>query len=238
MAVEVFRRKADLNDYNCKQGGRLTENDCAYRIIRLSDLVSPPQAPWPATVELGSQKPKIAATRAEALPRDGAGRLASGAGFPPAVEDLLQTGLELRDRYKQGEISERGMGIATGKLEAKLDRMLETHRRNPANQRLARHLEHEQHWLFTFLHCFGWDASNNAAERTIRGMVIARRVWGGSRTWEGARTHQVLASVLRTCWQQGKDVFTRCVRLLRAPRNVMLDIVPGRTEPRHSQMHA
>ena len=52
-------------------------------------------------------------------------------------------------------------------------------------------------------------------------------MWGGNRTWEGARTQQILVSVLRTCWQQGKDAFTRCVRLLRAPRAVILDIVPG-----------
>jgi transposase len=147
--------------------------------------------------------------------------------FPRAVEHLLRTGLELRDRYARGEISKHGRRTATGKLEAKLERMLETRRRNPANRRLARHLEHEQLWLFTFLHCLGLDATNNAAERAIRGMVIARKVWGGSRTWEGARTHQILASVLRTCWQQGKDAFTRCVRLLRAPQTVILDIVPG-----------
>jgi len=147
--------------------------------------------------------------------------------FPRAVEHLLQTGLELRDRQERGEITRHGMRTATGKLEAKLDRMLETRRRNSANHRLARHLEHEQLWLFTFLHCFGLDATNNAAERAIRGMVIARKVWGGSRTWQGARTHEILASVLRTCWQQGKDAFTRCVRLLCAPRSVILDIVPG-----------
>ncbi|MBM3815241.1 MAG: IS66 family transposase [Acidimicrobiia bacterium] len=147
--------------------------------------------------------------------------------FPRAVENLLLTSLELRDRYERGEVSERGLSIATGKLEAKLDRMLETRRRNPANRRLARHLEHERLWLFTFLHCPGLDATNNAAERAIRGMVIARKVWGGNRTWEGARTQQILVSVLRTCWQQGKDAFTRCVKLLRAPRAVILDIVPG-----------
>jgi transposase len=151
----------------------------------------------------------------------------SALAFPRAVEDLLQTSLELRDRYAQGEISERGMSIATGKLEAKLERMLETHRPNRANRRLAHHLEHELLWLFTFLHCPGLDATNNAAERAIRGMVIARKVWGGNRTWEGARTHQILASVLRTCWQQGKDAFTRCVKLLHATRPVILDIVTG-----------
>jgi len=149
------------------------------------------------------------------------------AAFPRDVEHLLQTSLELRDRYEQGEISEHGMSIARGRLEAKLDRMLETHRRNAANRRLARHLAHEQLWVFTFLHCPGLDATNNGAERAIRGMVIARKVWGGNRTWQGARTQQILASVLRTCWQQGKDAFTRYVKLLRAPRTVILDIVPG-----------
>jgi transposase len=147
--------------------------------------------------------------------------------FPRAVELLLQTGLEVRDRYERGAISEHGMRTATGKLQAKLDQMLETRRRNAANHRLARHLEHELLWLFTFLHCPGLDATNNAAERAIRGMVIARKVWGGNRTWEGARTQEILVSVLRTCWQQGKDAFTRGVRLLRAPRTVILDIVPG-----------
>jgi transposase len=147
--------------------------------------------------------------------------------FPQAVEDLLEVSLELRDRHERGEVSERGLAIATGKLEAKLDRMLATRRRNPANRRLARHLQHERLWLFTFLHCCGLDATNNAAERAIRGMVIARKVWGGNRTWNGARTHQILGSVLRTCWQQGKDAFTRCIKLLHTPRSVILDIVPG-----------
>jgi transposase len=147
--------------------------------------------------------------------------------FPRAVEQLLRSSLELRERYAAGEISEHGRRTVTGKLETKLDRILETRRQNAANRRLARHLDHEQLWLFTFLHCFGLDATNNTAERAIRGMVIARKVWGGSRTWAGAHTHQILASVLRTCWQQGKDAFTRGVRLLRAPRGVILDIVPG-----------
>jgi transposase len=151
----------------------------------------------------------------------------AAAAFPLAVEDLLQTSLQLRDRYARGEISEHGMRTASGRLEAKLDGMLAIRYRNPANRRLARHLTHEQPWLFTFLHCFGLDATNNAAERAIRGMVIARKVWGGNRTWEGARTQQVLVSVLRTCWQQGKDAFGRMVSLLRTRRSMILDIVPG-----------
>jgi len=151
----------------------------------------------------------------------------AAAAFPLAVQDLLQRSLALGGRYERGEISEHGRRTATGRLEAELDRMLERRYRNPANQRLAGHLRHEQPWLFSFLDCPGLEATNNAAERALRGMVIARKVWGGNRTWEGARTQQVLVSVLRTCWQQGKDAFTRLVSLLRAPRAMILDLVPG-----------
>jgi len=152
---------------------------------------------------------------------------AAAAAFPLAVKGLLQTSLELRDRYQRGEISAHGLKTVTGRVEAELDRMLEKSYRNPANRRLARHLLHEQPWIFTFLHCPGLDATNHRAERAIRGMVIARKVWGGNRTWKGAHTQEVLVSILRTSWQQGKDAFTRGVKLLRAPRAMILDIVPG-----------
>jgi transposase len=156
-------------------------------------------------------------------------RIASpaAAAFPLAVKGLLQSSLELRDRYERGEVSEHGLRTASGRLKAELDRKLDKHYRHPANRRLARHLEHEQPWLFTFLHCPGLDATNHEAERAIRGMVIARKVWGGNRSWEGARTQQVLVSVLRTCWQQGKDAFALLVGLLRTPQSALLEIVPG-----------
>jgi transposase len=149
------------------------------------------------------------------------------AAFPLAVKGLLQTSLELRDRYERGEVSEHGLRTATGRVEAKLERTLEKHYRNPANQRLANHLLHQQPGIFTFLRCPGLDATNHAAERALRGMVIARKVWGGNRTWKGAHTQEVLVSVLRTCWQQGQDAFALLVSLLRARQVRILDIVPG-----------
>jgi len=151
----------------------------------------------------------------------------AAAAFPLAVQSLLQTALQLRDRYQQSAVSEHGLRTATGRLETKLDRLLEKSYRHLGNRRLARHLEHERPWWFTFLYCPGLEATNHAAERAIRGMVIARKVWGGNRTWAGAQTQQILVSVLRTCWQQGKDAFARLVSLLRSPSAVTLDIVPG-----------
>jgi hypothetical protein len=72
--------------------------------------------------------------------------------------------------------------LRTGRLEARLDQLLEKTYRHPANHRLAKHLEQEPPYLFTFLYCPGLDATNHEAERAIRSMVIARKVWGGNRT--------------------------------------------------------
>jgi hypothetical protein len=65
-------------------------------------------------------------------------------------------------------------------VEAKLDRMLETGYRNPANRRLARHLEHERRWLFSFLYCPGLEATNNIAERAIRAWSSRARCGAGT----------------------------------------------------------
>lgn len=151
--------------------------------------------------------------------------------FPQAVLELLLDSLGLRDRHQQGLVSAHGLAVATGRLQARLDRLLATRLRNAANQRLARHLEHEQPHLFTFLYCPGLAATNNFAERAIRPMVVARKTWGGNRTWKGARTQQILASVLRTCRQQGKDAFQQLVTLLRSPRSVLLDLEPASLSP-------
>jgi transposase len=152
---------------------------------------------------------------------------AATARFPLAVMQLLGKGLALRDRYSRQKISEHGLGVATGRLEASMDRLLSKAFRDAANRRLAKHLRHEQPWLFTFLHCPGIDATNNAAERALRPAVIARKTWGGNRTGNGARTQQILISILSTCRQQGKDSFDRITSLLLSPVPRVLDIVPG-----------
>jgi transposase len=155
----------------------------------------------------------------------------AAARFPVAIATLLQQGLLLRDRYQEGAVSAHGLAVATGRLEAKLDRLLHRHFRCPENQKLAKHLRHEQPHLFTFLRCPGLHATNNFAERAIRLMAMTRKTWGGNRTANGARTQQILASVLRTCWQQGKSVFDQLVRLLRSAQPNLLEIVPVSLSP-------
>ena len=61
----------------------------------------------------------------------------------------------------------------------------------------------------------GMDATNWRAELAIQIGVILLKVWGGSRTWVGARAQAVLMSVWRTCWQQGHSALDFLSQLLR-----------------------
>ena len=140
---------------------------------------------------------------------------------------MLLEGLSLRDRYARHEISTHGLHVTTGRLVAHMDRLLSKTFRDPANRRLAKHLRHEQPWLFTFLHCPGIEATNNAAERALRPAVVARKTWGGNRTENGAKSQQILISVLATCRQQGKDSFDRITQLFRSPIPIVLDLIPN-----------
>jgi transposase len=151
---------------------------------------------------------------------------AAAARFPQAVIESLVEGLALRDRYARQEISLHGLYVATGRLVAKMDRLLSKTFRDPANRRLAKHLRHEEPWLFTFLYCPGIEATNNAAERALRPAVVARKTWGGNRTENGAKTQQILISILATCRQQGKDSLARIAQLLFSPTPIVLDLVP------------
>jgi len=156
----------------------------------------------------------------------------SAARLPRAIMDLLQQALALRDRYRDGKLSRHGLAVATGRLEASMDRWLDKPYRSAPNRRLAKHLSHERPHLFTFLRCPGGiHATNNAAERALRPAVVARKTWGGNRTHQGAETQKILASVLRTCRQQGKEAFGRLTALLRSPHPVILDIVPASHSP-------
>jgi hypothetical protein len=88
------------------------------------------------------------------------------------VQAILQQALQLRDRRQQGQISQRGVAIARGRLETRLDGMLERRLRSPQNRRLANHLLREREALFTFLNCPGLEATNWRAEQAIRPMVV------------------------------------------------------------------
>ena len=153
---------------------------------------------------------------------------AAAARFPLVVKAILEKGLALRDRYQNKEISAHGLWTATGRLEAELDRLLMRGYRDPANRRLANHLWRERPYLFTFLYCPGLDATNNAAERALRPLVVARKNWGGNRTERGARAQAVLSSILMSARQQKKNPMDVLIELLVSKdKNKILGLVPA-----------
>ena len=145
----------------------------------------------------------------------------------PQVAELLRTGLDLRDRHTAGEVSTHGLAVARGRLENQLTGLIFPPKRNAANERLARHLWAHRDDLFTFLRQPVLDATSWQAELAIRFGVLLRKVWGGSRTWAGARAQSVLMSVWRTCWQQGRSALDFLSQLLRGTRGHLLSDRPA-----------
>lgn len=70
--------------------------------------------------------------------------------------------------------------------------------------------------LLTFVADPAVPPDNNLAERSLRPLVIARKVSGGTRSAEGSRVRMALASLFATWTAQGKDPLAACHQLLLA----------------------
>src|SRR5437588_325212 len=202
--------------------------------VRMNKDLAMPHADVAAVLRDGFQLQVNRSTIARAVDR--AKKLiesasARAARFPLRVQEVFKQALALAERYKNKEISLHGLLTATGRLEVKLDRVLNNPGRDPANRRFRNHLDHERPYLFTFLYCPGLDATNNVSERAIRALIGARKNWGGNRTPRGARAQAVLTSILQTAKQQGKKPFAVLLELLCGrDQHKILDLVPGTRE--------
>jgi hypothetical protein len=82
---------------------------------------------------------------------------------------------------------------------------------------LAKRLRTHLPELFTFVRDPHVDSTNNAAERSLRPLVIARKISGGTRSPTGSTTHMILHSLCATARLQGKDPTAVCRQILLAP---------------------
>jgi hypothetical protein len=80
-------------------------------------------------------------------------------------------------------------------------------------KRLRKYLEE----LFTFVRDPQVDPTNNAAERILRPLVIARKLSGGTRSAAGSTIRMVLYSLCATARFQSKDPTAICQQILLAP---------------------
>jgi len=148
--------------------------------------------------------------------RRGAARL------PRAIQAVLQKGLATRDRYEQGEISPHGLQVAAGRLTTELGRVVDGVFTHDGNRRLANFLYDHLYEVFAYLRHPSMAATNYRGEQSIRLAVVNRKVWGGNRTWPGARAQSVLMSVIGTCLLRFIDPLSFLTNALTSPTPLLL----------------
>lgn len=82
---------------------------------------------------------------------------------------------------------------------------------------LAKRLLRHQEELFQFVLRPGVPADNNLAERSLRPLVIMRKISGGTRSAEGSKTRFTLASLFGTWHARGLNPFEACLTALQQP---------------------
>ena len=92
---------------------------------------------------------------------------------------------------------------------------------HPCHALAKRILRHEDE-LFQFVVVEGLSADNNLAERSIRPLVVIRKISGGSRSAEGTKTRMTLASLFRTWQARGLNSYAECLKLLTQPMTAQL----------------
>jgi hypothetical protein len=60
-------------------------------------------------------------------------------------------------------------------------------------------------------------SDNNAAERSVRPSVVARKISGGTRSSKGSVTKMALMTLFGTWALRGQDVLESCRQLLLSP---------------------
>jgi transposase len=121
-------------------------------------------------------------------------------------------GAEIRDALQSAyRKAVRWRGQGTEDRVRELERELETSlaRRSRTSvrcERFVRNLARSRPWWFPFVRDARIDGTNNRAERALRPSVVARKISGGSRSWQGARTFATLTSIVQTLRLRGQTL--------------------------------
>ena len=103
-------------------------------------------------------------------------------------------------------------------IQTDLRRLLERAARKSQRTRLHRRFAHNllKIWLalWTFVEAEGVEPTNNAAERSLRGPVIHRKLSHGTRSHDGERLIERTLSASVTCRLQGRSLFAYLADLL------------------------
>ena len=91
-------------------------------------------------------------------------------------------------------------------MKIELDKIISANYLKPDSKRIQTRIRHQNLNLLTALKYQGVPLTNNLAERSLRPLVITRKLTGGSRSHFGAQTHIINLSVIQTIQAQQKPV--------------------------------
>ena len=135
-------------------------------------------------------------------------------GWAQAVRHLYDVACTVRQETPARSVAarERLACLLDARLQ-QLGRRYALAKKHPC-QALAKRLLRHQGQYFAFLYAEGVVADNNAAERSLRPVVVMRKISGGTRSPQGSTTRLGLASLLGTWQARGLNPFHECVALL------------------------
>jgi transposase len=112
--------------------------------------------------------------------------------------------------YRAGKISRAALLHRMGPVRRKVEGLLlrGTQSGNGDVRGTCRELYQHRQWLWTFLRHEGVEPTNNAGERSLRHAVIWRKLSFGTQSASGSRFVETMLTVIETCRQQGRNVFS------------------------------
>lgn len=145
----------------------------------------------------------------------------------PARDDVLDWAQAVRQLYDDGQAwlsehptpSDEQRHRQYSILHGRSVQLGQPYAHDPAHPcwALAKRLLRHQDELFLFVRLPGVPADNNLAERSLRPLVIARKVSGGTRSDEGTKTRLTLASLFDTWQARQINPFLACLAALQRP---------------------
>lgn len=139
-------------------------------------------------------------------------------------EPVLQWARDVRALYDEAKAAVPGANERTGQerevlynsLVERVQKLALPYARDKGHPcwALSKRLLRHQDELFQFVRVDGLPADNNLAERSLRPVVVIRKISGGTRSPAGSKTRMALATLFATWRARGLNPFHACFRLL------------------------
>jgi hypothetical protein len=122
--------------------------------------------------------------------------------FVEALSAQLANAISLRTL----EITDKQFKRQAAKIKAAIIKITNSQAKHPAIQKIQDIFREKPERLYHWAHDRNVPADNNRAERELRPLVIARKISFGSQSDAGAKTREILMTVLHTLGKRASDV--------------------------------